>query len=125
MWQILKESPLVVCDTAHNKEGLTWVLQQIKKQRYKQLHIVLGFVSDKDVKGVLEMFPKEAQYYFVRPNIPRGMDVGQLAALALEQGLKGQKYKTVKKGLKAALAAAEMEDMVYVGGSTFVVAEVV
>lgn len=124
-WQILKERPLVVCDTAHNKEGLSWVLQQIKKQQYRQLHIVLGFVSDKDVKGVLVMFPKEAKYYFVRPNIPRGMGVEQLAALALEQGLKGQTYKTVKKGLKAALATAEMEDMVYVGGSTFVVAEVV
>ncbi|WP_318343074.1 bifunctional folylpolyglutamate synthase/dihydrofolate synthase [Flagellimonas baculiformis] len=124
-WQILKESPLVVCDTAHNKEGLTWVLQQIKKQRYKQLHIVLGFVSDKDVKGVLAMFPKEAKYYFVRPNIPRGMEVEQLASMAMEQGLLGKAYKTVKKGLKTALTTAEREDMVYVGGSTFVVAEVV
>ncbi len=124
-WQILKERPLVVCDTAHNKEGLSWVLEQIKKQQYKQLHMVLGFVSDKDVKGVLGMFPKEAQYYFVRPNIPRGMEVEQLAATAMEQGLEGKAYKTVKKGLKAAMVTAEMEDMVYVGGSTFVVAEVV
>lgn len=124
-WQILKESPLVVCDTAHNKEGLTWVLQQIKKQQYKQLHMVLGFVNDKDVKGVLGMFPKEAKYYFVRPSISRGMDVEELASLALGQGLEGQAYKTVKKGYKAALTSAEAEDMIYVGGSTFVVAEVV
>ncbi|WP_108423828.1 bifunctional folylpolyglutamate synthase/dihydrofolate synthase [Muricauda amoyensis] len=124
-WQILKENPLVVCDTAHNKEGLLWVLQQVKRQQYRQLHIVLGFVSDKDVKGVLQMFPKEAKYYFVKPNISRGMAVEELASLASQQGLDGKTYKTVKKGLKAALAAAETEDMVYVGGSTFVVAEVV
>ncbi|WP_418498111.1 bifunctional folylpolyglutamate synthase/dihydrofolate synthase [Flagellimonas sp.] len=124
-WQVLKQKPLVVCDTAHNKEGLLWVLQQIKKQQYRQLHIVLGFVNDKDVKGVLQMFPKEAKYYFVKPNITRGMDMEELALLALQQGLKGMAYKTVKKGLKAAMASAEPEDMVYVGGSTFVVAEVV
>ncbi|KAB5485534.1 bifunctional folylpolyglutamate synthase/dihydrofolate synthase [Flagellimonas hadalis] len=124
-WQVLKQKPLVVCDTAHNKEGLLWVLQQIKKQQYRQLHIVLGFVNDKDVKGVLQMFPKEAKYYFVKPNITRGMDMEELASLALQQGLKGMAYKTVKKGLKAAMASAETEDMVYVGGSTFVVAEVV
>lgn len=124
-WQILKENPLVVCDTAHNKEGLLWVLQQVKKQQYRQLHIVLGFVSDKDVKGVLQMFPKAAKYYFVKPNISRGMAVEELVSLASQQGLDGKTYKTVKKGLKAALAAAETEDMVYVGGSTFVVAEVV
>ena len=124
-WQVLKQKPLVVCDTAHNKEGLLWVLQQIKKQQYRQLHIVLGFVNDKDVKGVLQMFPKEAKYYFVKPNITRGMDMEELALLALQQGLKGMAYKTVKKGLKAAMASAETEDMVYVGGSTFVVAEVV
>ncbi|WP_418502192.1 bifunctional folylpolyglutamate synthase/dihydrofolate synthase [Flagellimonas sp.] len=124
-WQVLKQKPLVVCDTAHNKEGLLWVLQQIKKQQYRQLHIVLGFVNDKDVKGVLQMFPKEAKYYFVKPNITRGMDMEELALLALQQGLKGMAYKMVKKGLKAAMASAETEDMVYVGGSTFVVAEVV
>ena len=101
------------------------MLQQIKKQQYRQLHIVLGFVNDKDVKGVLQMFPKEAKYYFVKPNITRGMDMEELASLALQQGLKGMAYKTVKKGLKAAMASAETEDMVYVGGSTFVVAEVV
>jgi dihydrofolate synthase/folylpolyglutamate synthase len=124
-WQVLDKRPLVVCDTAHNKEGLWWVLQQIKKQQYGQLHMVLGFVSDKDVKGVLGMFPKEAKYYFVRPSISRGMDVEELASLALGQGLEGQAYKTVKKGYKAALTSAEAEDMIYVGGSTFVVAEVV
>lgn len=124
-WQVLGENPLVVCDTAHNKEGLWWVLQQIKRQPYKKLHIVLGFVSDKDVKGVLELFPKDAVYYFVRPNIPRGLDVEILKEMARDQGIEGETFTSVKNGLKAALANALSEDMVYVGGSTFVVAEVV
>lgn len=124
-WQVLKERPLVVCDTAHNKEGLWRVLQQIKKQRYSKLHMVVGFVSDKDVKSVLELFPKDAKYYFVKPNISRGMDVELLKSLASEQGIEGETYRSVKSGLEAALARAESDDMVYVGGSTFVVAEVV
>lgn len=124
-WQVLQEDPMVVCDTAHNKEGVSLVLQQIKKQTYKQLHIVLGFVNDKDVKSVLGLFPKDAKYYFVRPSIPRGMDVGVLFELATEQGLTGEKFASVEEGRQKALQMAEVQDMVYIGGSTFVVAEVV
>ncbi|RIV46734.1 bifunctional folylpolyglutamate synthase/dihydrofolate synthase [Flagellimonas pelagia] len=124
-WQILQQNPLVVCDTAHNKEGLQWVISQIAKQPFEKLHIVLGFVSDKDVKGVLALFPKDAHYYFVRPDISRGMDVDILQKLADSEGLLGKTYKSVKKGLKEALANAAKDDMIYVGGSTFVVAEVV
>lgn len=124
-WQVLQENPLVVCDTAHNKEGLQLVLQQLKKQSYDQLHIVLGFVKDKDVRSVLSLFPKDAKYYFVRPSIPRGMDAIQLGELAQEQGLRGKVFKSVEKGLKNALKHAGDKDMIYVGGSTFVVAEVV
>ncbi|WP_228239062.1 bifunctional folylpolyglutamate synthase/dihydrofolate synthase [Allomuricauda sp. M10] len=124
-WQILQRNPLVVCDTAHNKEGLQWVIPQIAKQPYQKLHIVLGFVSDKDVKGVLKLFPKDAHYYFVRPNISRGMDVDVLQKLAEEEGLSGKAHASVKKGLKKALSKASKDDMIYVGGSTFVVAEVV
>jgi len=124
-WQVLQENPLVVCDTAHNKEGLQLVLQQLKKQSYDQLHIVLGFVKDKDVRSVLSLFPKDAKYYFVRPSIPRGMDAIQLGELAQEQGLRGKVFKSVEKGLKNALKKAGEEDVIYVGGSTFVVAEVV
>ena len=124
-WQVLQKKPLVVCDTAHNKEGLQLVLQQLKKQSYDQLHIVLGFVKDKDVRSVLSLFPKDAKYYFVRPSIPRGMDAIQLGELAQEQGLKGKVFKSVEKGLKNALKKAGEEDVIYVGGSTFVVAEVV
>ncbi|NDV43804.1 bifunctional folylpolyglutamate synthase/dihydrofolate synthase [Flagellimonas sediminis] len=124
-WQILQRDPLVVCDTAHNKEGLQWVIPQVAKQPHKNLHMVLGFVNDKDIKGVLKLFPKNAHYYFVRPNISRGLDVDSLHRLAEEEGLKGRTYTSVKKGLKKALANASKDDVVYVGGSTFVVAEVV
>ncbi|MER3374507.1 MAG: folylpolyglutamate synthase/dihydrofolate synthase family protein [Allomuricauda sp.] len=124
-WQILQEKPMVVCDTAHNKEGLYYVLRQIAKQQYEQLHIVLGFVSDKDVKGVLALFPRKAKYYFVKPNISRGMDVKLLSELAHSQGIEGEAFNSVEEGLKAALAEAHNNDFIYVGGSTFVVAEIV
>ena len=124
-WQVLQNNPLVVCDTAHNKEGLELILKQIEKQSYNQLHIVLGFVKDKDVNSVLVLFPKDAKYYFVRPSIPRGMDAAVLQELAKELGLNGVVCKSVKNGLKKALKKADNKDMVYVGGSTFVVAEVV
>ncbi len=124
-WQVLQKNPLVVLDTAHNREGLQLVLKQVEKQSYNQLHIVLGFVNDKDVRSVLTLFPKDAKYYFVRPNIPRGMDAMVLQELAKDLGLNGKVYKSVKKGFKKAMNSAENKDMVYVGGSTFVVAEVV
>lgn len=124
-WQILQENPLVVCDTAHNKEGLHYVLKQIAKQKYDELHMVLGFVNDKDVASVLKLFPKEAKYYFVKPNISRGMEVGQLSELAKSQGIEGESFNSVEAGFKAALANANTNDFVYVGGSTFVVAEIV
>nr|WP_242527969.1 folylpolyglutamate synthase/dihydrofolate synthase family protein [Muricauda sp. CAU 1633] len=124
-WQVLQEKPMLVCDTAHNKEGLDYVLKQIAKQKYEELHMVLGFVNDKDVRGVLALFPKEANYYFVKPNISRGMDVGLLSELAKSQGIEGENFISVKVGLEAALANANSNDFVYVGGSTFVVAEIV
>lgn len=124
-WQVLQQHPLVVCDTAHNKEGLQLVLKQVEKQSFEKLHVVLGFVKDKDVRSVLTLFPKDAHYYFVKPAIPRGMEADQLRELAEEQGLKGKVCKSVSKGLKKALKNANEQDMIYVGGSTFVVAEVV
>lgn len=123
-WQILGNDPLIVCDTAHNKEGLTYVLNQIKRQGHDQLHLVIGFVSDKDVGSALELFPKEASYYFVRPDIPRGMEAETLRKLAQQHGLLGQVHASVKQGLEAAKAQAGRGDMIFVGGSNFVVAEV-
>lgn len=124
-WQILNQNPKVICDTGHNKEGLELVISQLKTETYNQLHIVLGVVSDKDLKSVLPLFPNNAIYYFCKPNIPRGMDASLLAVRALEFGLKGEEYISVKSAYKAALERASVEDLIFVGGSTFVVAEVV
>ncbi len=123
-WQILKKSPKVICDTAHNKEGLVLTMTQLHTEKHKNLHIVLGVVSDKDLSKVLPLFPKEAKYYFCEPKIPRAMSVVQLQREAKEFGLIGELFLSVKNAYKCALKHAEKEDVVYVGGSTFVVAEV-
>ena len=123
-WQILRQSPKVICDTGHNKEGLELVMQQLKAETYNQLHIVLGVVSDKDLNSVLPLFPKNATYYFCKPNIPRGMEVSVLNKEAQAFGLKGEEYSSVDLAYKAALNQASKKDLIFVGGSTFVVAEV-
>ncbi|MEN8777109.1 MAG: Mur ligase family protein, partial [Polaribacter sp.] len=123
-WQILQEQPKVICDTAHNTEGLTLVLQQLQKEAYLQLHVVLGVVSDKDLDPVLPLFPKKATYYFCKPDIPRGLPAAQLQKTAKMVGLRGQVYDSVSLAYQEALSKASSEDTIYVGGSTFVVAEV-
>ena len=124
-WQLLGKTPDIICDIAHNKEGLSLVLNQIKKQKFAKLHIVLGFVEDKELKNMLSLFPKKARYYFVSPNIPRGLQAEKLSEVASEYDLKGNVYQTVSKGFKSAIKNAKKEDFIYVGGSTFVVAEIV
>lgn len=124
-WQILQEKPKVICDTAHNKEGLHIVLNQLKREKFRKLHIVLGVVSDKKLEEVLPLFPKEATYYFCKPDIPRGMSEEVLQEKALNFNLKGKKYLSVKKAYKQALLNANQQDIIYVGGSTFVVAEII
>ena len=91
-WQILNKKPMIVCDTAHNKEGLTYVIQQLEQQKCDQLHIVIGFVKDKDLDSILPLFPKNAYYYFCRPNIIRGLEVGVLVEKANDHGLLGEAY---------------------------------
>lgn len=124
-WQTLNTNPTVVCDTGHNVGGLTYVMQQLAKQSYKHLHIVVGFVKEKDVNGVLDLFPKEATYYFCSPHILRGLNVETLKEIATAKGLKGEAYPSVQQALEAAKARALETDFIFVGGSTFVVAEVV
>nr|WP_314561742.1 folylpolyglutamate synthase/dihydrofolate synthase family protein [uncultured Capnocytophaga sp.] len=124
-WQTLSTQPTVVCDTGHNVGGLTYVMQQLAKQNYTHLHIVVGFVKEKDVNGVLELFPKEATYYFCSPHIARGLSVDTLKEIATAKGLKGEAYLSVQQALQAAKAQALPTDFIFVGGSTFVVAEVV
>ena len=122
-WQTLSTHPAVVCDTGHNIGGLTYVMEQLKKQTYTQLHIVIGFVKEKDVKGVLELFPKEAHYYFCSPNIKRGLAVEILKEIATAKGLKGEAYSSVQEAVSAAKAKAQPTDFIFIGGSTFVVSE--
>ena len=124
-WQVLQEHPKVICDTAHNKEGLAIVLNQLKKQPFKKLHIVLGVVADKKLETVLPLFPSSADYYFCKPAISRGLSEAVLEANAKKFNLVGKKYSSVKLALKSALLNANQEDIIYVGGSTFVVAEII
>jgi dihydrofolate synthase/folylpolyglutamate synthase len=123
-WQVLQENPKVICDTAHNKEGLFYTLRQIKKENYKQLHIVLGVVSDKDLNEILPMFPEKAKYYFCKPNIPRGLSAEELQEQAKVFGLRGEVFCSVNEAFEKSRALASKEDVIYVGGSTFVVAEI-
>ena len=124
-WQVLEQTPKVICDTAHNKEGLLLVLNQLSNQEYKLLHIVLGVVSDKDLDSLLSLFPKQARYYFCKPNIPRGLSEDLLEQAANEFELFGDKYSSVEKAYASALLNANQNDMIFIGGSTFVVAEVI
>ncbi len=124
-WQVMGTRPSIVCDTAHNTEGLLVVLEQISQQRFKKLHLVLGFVKEKKLEGILPLLPKDAVYYFSRPNIPRGLDGIVLREKATEYGIRGEVYDSVKEALKAAKGNASKSDFIFVGGSNFVVAEVV
>lgn len=123
-WQLLRAKPKVICDTAHNKEGLTYVLKQLSQEPYRRLHIVLGVVSDKKLDDILPMFPKKAIYYFCKPNIPRGLPVDDLKDESKKYGLIGESFGSVDQAYRSAINEAAGEDVVFIGGSTFVVAEV-
>ncbi len=123
-WQIIGREPLILCDSAHNSGGLELVMQRLREMKYEQLHIVLGTVNDKEVEKVLSFFPKEARYYFAKADIPRGLDAGILQEKAAAFGLNGRKYTSVKNALRAAKRKATSNDLIFVGGSIFVVAEV-
>jgi dihydrofolate synthase/folylpolyglutamate synthase len=123
-WQQLQANPKVICDTAHNKNGLEIVLTQIQKEVFDQLHFVLGVVNDKDLDEILPLFPRNAKYYFSRPNIPRGLAASSLQQKAKDYELIGKVYDSVSEAYQDALIAATKTDFIYVGGSTFVVAEI-
>ena len=123
-WQQLGSNPKIICDTAHNKNGLEVVLNQIKKEDFDQLHLVLGVVNDKDLDEVLPLFPKNAIYYFCKPNIPRGLEASLLKEKANKFELRGQIYNSVSAAYNTAKESAATNDFIYVGGSTFVVAEI-
>ncbi|MCX6325956.1 MAG: bifunctional folylpolyglutamate synthase/dihydrofolate synthase [Bacteroidia bacterium] len=124
-WQILSHEPLTICDTGHNKEGLEYVLDQIQRIPKSGLHIVIGFVNDKDLKSVLPLFPTAAIYYFTKASIPRALDEEKLKSEAAKYGLNGKCYPDVKTALLTARKNASQSDMIFIGGSTFIVAEVI
>ena len=122
-WQILSEQPLVIADTGHNEAGIKEVVHQIKNTPHKQLHFVLGMVNDKDISTVLSLLPKDAAYYFCKANIPRALNENELAQQAKVFGLSGKIYGDVVSAFSAAKGFAQKEDMIFIGGSTFTVAD--
>lgn len=122
-WQQLGENPKIICDTAHNKHGLEVVMNQLKNEKYEKLHIVFGVVNDKDLESILPLFPKEAQYYFCNPNSSRALPAEILQSEAKKHDLIGEKYDSVAIAFSEAKKNASENDFIYVGGSTFVVAE--
>ena len=124
-WQVLQQQPKVICDTAHNKEGLRYVMQQLAQEDFDRLHIVLGVVSDKDLHTILPLFPSDATYYFCKPDIARGMPASELQKIASGYALDGEVFHSVNDAFNEARSTAATHDLIFVGGSTFVVAEVV
>ena len=122
-WQKLQEHPTVVCDTGHNVGGIQYIAEQLRRQVFRQLHIVIGMVNDKDVRGVLALLPREATYYFTQASVKRALPAGQLARLAAEAGLQGTCYPDVPSAVRAAQKESLPEDLIFVGGSSFIVAD--
>jgi dihydrofolate synthase/folylpolyglutamate synthase len=123
-WQILGNNPLIVCDTGHNKEGLEFVINQINKTPKSGLHMVIGFVSDKDLSAVLPLLPVDAVYYFTKASVPRALDENILRHEAMKYSLTGKSYPGVMAAFEAAKRNTSPDEMIFIGGSTFVVAEV-
>lgn len=123
-WQIIQQNPKIILDTAHNKEGLSYTLKQLEEEPKEQLHMVIGMVSDKDIDGVIQLLPKDAIYYTCAPKIDRALKQHLLLEKLEDAGLKAAAYESVQIALEAAKSKATVQDVIYVGGSTFVVAEV-
>ncbi|WP_114750229.1 bifunctional folylpolyglutamate synthase/dihydrofolate synthase [Pleomorphovibrio marinus] len=123
-WQVLRDSPMVICDTGHNKEAVALLMKQLALIPHERLYLVWGMVNDKDVSGVLSLLPKEAKYVFCQAAIPRAMPAESLGELAGKYGLKGECIKNVNEALAHVLKNATKNDLVFIGGSTFVVAEI-
>jgi len=124
-WQTLTKNPQIICDTAHNEDGIKEIAKQLSNSKYEQLHIVFGTVDDKNLDIILPYLPKDAKYYFCNANIVRAMNAEDLEQKAAKYQLKGSIFPSVKEALKCAKVNANPKDLIFVGGSTFVVAEVV
>jgi len=123
-WQVLQTKPKVILDTAHNKEGLTYVIHQLLNEKFENLHIVFGTVNDKNLSSIIKLLPQNATYYFCKPNISRGIDAKELQQFFHKHKFIGDDYASVSEAYIEALKSAKESDLVFVGGSTFVVAEI-
>lgn len=122
-WQKLQTNPTVICDTGHNIGGIQYIVRQLNQQTYEQLHIVIGMVNDKDISGVLRLLPQNAIYYFTQASVKRALPAKKVKELATNNGLKGECYPCVSSAVKAALNNAGKDDLIFVGGSSFIVAD--
>ena len=122
-WQKLHDRPTVVCDTGHNVGGIRYIVQQLEQQTFRTLRIVIGMVNDKDINGVLALLPRNATYYFTRASVKRALPEQELAALARQAGLAGNCYPDVPTAVRAAQKESLPEDFIFVGGSNFIVAD--
>jgi len=122
-WDIQQYNPMVICDTGHNVAGLTCITEQLARMKYNKLHFVMGMVKDKDLKSVLKLLPKDAVYYFTQASIPRARKAEELSKMAGEAGLHGESFDTVKKAAESAIKEAGKDDVVFIGGSSYVVAD--
>ena len=123
-WQQLQTSPTIIADVTHNESGFRYVVDQIEKMKYNRLHFVLGFVKDKDLSSIFNILPKEAIYYISTPNISRAEKISMVMQLAEKNKLNVSSFDTIDKAYKSACNNSKKEDIIYVGGSTFVVAEI-
>lgn len=122
-WQTLASNPRVICDTGHNEDGIKYIVQHLAQTPHEELHIIIGMVNDKDVNTVLSMLPKDARYYFTQASVKRALEASKFAEKAKQHGLQGNTYDNVTEAYKAASLAASQNDLIFVGGSTFIVAD--
>ena len=124
-WTVLNKIPLTICDTAHNSEGLKIVINDILALNFSKIHFVIGFVNDKSLELIVDLFPKNANYYFCKPNIERGLDSDELKSIFESKSRYGTAYESVEEAYNSAKDNSSNNNLIYIGGSTFVVSEVI
>lgn len=122
-WQILQQYPRIICDTAHNEGGIKYIVEQLATERYNKLHFIIGMAGDKDASAVIHLLPKNATYYFTKADSPRSLNEEKLKELAVDNGLQGDSYPSIREAINKAKERASINDMIFIGGSNFVVAE--
>ena len=124
-WQVIQSNPLVVCDTGHNEAALNELVAQIISSNHSKYHFILGFSNDKNIEKISNIFPKDGSYYFVKPNVGRGMDANEVKKIFFKNNRVGKSFNSSKEALSEAYKYAKQNDFVFIGGSTFVVSEVI